>query len=138
VELEPFGVQVMNVCPGGIVSKICMHTFAKVAHTLSLLLITADNGSRGIEKYKTGLWGAVYESGILKRANAAQSLGTPTAVFAAGVVKEALKGRMRFEYWAGNGARLFRILGHLPTWITAWLFRRRWGLDALAKIVKGK
>jgi len=121
LELEPFGIQVMNVCPGGIVSKI------------------SENGSRGMDKYKNGFWGPIYEIGILRRANTSQSeLGTPTAQFTGPLVRRILGRRMLNEYWGGAGAWLLRILGHAPTWLTAFLLRRRYGLNQLARIVRTK
>jgi len=121
IELAPFGVQVMLVCPGAIRSSI------------------ADTGAKEVEKYKTGSnYSYIYTDGILKRAYISQQGSTDTHVFAAGVVQQALKRSLRRQYWAGVKSTLMWFARFLPYWITDPVVSRTFALSKLAAYLGSK
>lgn len=115
MELKPFGIDVLLVQPGAIQSG-----FGASAQT--------QTGRQTWTLY------APYAEGIAKRAGASQEHATPTAVFAADLVRAALAARPRAVIRLGSGSTLLARLAQLPIAIRDRLLMRRFGLQKPPKI----
>ncbi len=113
VELAPFGVRVLTVCPGAIRSAFGRNTAARV------------------ERYKLY---AAFQDAIAARAVASQHAhATPAEELAARVVAEALAPRgPRALLWVGSMSTIVRCMLWLPRWARDALLARRVGLHRAA------
>ena len=111
MELAPFEIDVIEVQPGAVRSSI------------------ADTGSQGIERYQDerSRYRGVFE-GIQRRARASQERPMEAEQFARIVADAILAARPPRIVRAGNGARVYRVLGGLPAQARDGLMNWRFGL----------
>lgn len=111
MEVEPFGIQVIEVQPGAVRSSI------------------ADKGSVGIERYQqdSSRYRAVAD-GIEKRARTSQEQPMETADFAREVCDALLADEPPRLLRKGRGANLYPALSHLPGKARDRFLARRFGL----------
>lgn len=113
MELKPFGVQVVNIQPGAIESKL------------------GDNGTAGIDEWlsEDGLY-TDYKDAIYARAVAQQQDCTPAAEFAQAVVKALAVEQPAAEIRIGNKSTLLPLLKRwLPTAKLDALLMKKFGLS---------
>ena len=111
VELAPFSVRVVTVCPGAIRSRF------------------GDNTAQALELGALKMY-AAFREGIAARATTSQSAAsTPGDAFAAHVVREVLRDGCSPLLWVGHMSSLFRLLTWLPRWVRDKALARRFGLD---------
>lgn len=114
MELEPFGIDVVVVQPGGVQSNI------------------AESGADGIERY--GEPGSRYhpaKRGLDKRAGASQHRAMPTTDFARVIADAILASHPPRVVRAGRGAMTYPALSHLPAALRDPLMKRMFALDEL-------
>ena len=111
VELAPFGLRVVTVCPGAIRSHF------------------GDNAATGLDTSTLRIF-APFRAAIEARAVASQSASsTPGDVFAAAVVRDVLRPTPPAMTVLGHMATAFRIMQWLPRWLRDILLARRFGLN---------
>jgi len=114
MEVKPFGIDVIVVQPGGVRSAI------------------ADSGARGLERYRSGRYRAVY-TGIEKRAYASQNDPMPAEDFARELVVQAFTTPPPRVIRLGTGAERWAQLAEVPGEERDAMLAANFGLDALAK-----
>ena len=114
VELAPFGVRVVTVCPGAIRSKFGENTAGEL--DLSTLRLYAP-----------------FRAAVAARATASQSTAsTPGEEFAARVVRDVLRPEPPALLWVGHMSLLFRVLRWLlPLRLRDALLTKRFGLASV-------
>lgn len=111
IELAPFGVKVMTVCPGAIRSNI------------------GDNNLQRLDLTSYRLY-APFRDAIAARATASQSAAsTPTDVFATRVVRDVLRPAPPPLLVWGHMAGVFKLMLWMPRWLRDMLLSRRFGLN---------
>jgi NAD(P)-dependent dehydrogenase (short-subunit alcohol dehydrogenase family) len=117
MEVQPFGIDVIEVQPGGVRSRI------------------ADNGALGLERYseESSRYRAVYDS-IQRRAGASQNKAMASEDFAREVSDAMLGEKPPRIVRKGRGANLYPALSKLPGEVRDRMLMRQFGLLAL----KGK
>jgi NAD(P)-dependent dehydrogenase (short-subunit alcohol dehydrogenase family) len=112
MELEPFGIEVVLVQPGGVRSSI------------------ADSGARGLERYRapSSRYREVY-AGIEKRANASQQNPMPAEEFARELVRQAFAVPAPRVVRLGTGADTLPRMAELPGEQRDALLAANFGLD---------
>ena len=116
MEVEPFGIDVVVVQPGGVRSSI------------------SDTASVGLERYaqSDSLYQPVHAQ-IEARARASQQNPMDTEEFARRVADAVLQTRAPRIVRAGSGARLYPTMSHLPRPMIHKLMQRRFKLSALER-----
>ena len=114
MEAKPFGIEVVEVQPGGVKSSI------------------ADSGSRGLERYRseTSRYHRVYD-GIKKRAYASQDNPMAAEDFARELVEQAFATPSPRLVRLGTGADVLPKLAELPGEQRDAMLSANFGLDAL-------
>ncbi len=112
MEVAPFGVEVVEVQPGAVRSRI------------------ADGAAQGIERYREGSYRAAYD-GIVKRAFASQASPMDAEVFAARLADAILAPRVPRLVRIGNGVRTLPLLATLPRSMVERAMARRFGLASV-------
>lgn len=111
MEVAPFGIQVVTVQPGGVLSSFGAHAEAAIQ-------LPADSLYRGVEK------------GIHARAQAGQVGATPAEVFVVPVVDALLQAPPPVRVRGGKGSTLFPLLKLLlPTRRFDAILSRKFGLS---------
>jgi 1-acylglycerone phosphate reductase len=111
VELAPFGVKVVCVCPGSIRSNFGTNTVEKV-------------DTSGYKLY------AAFHDAVVARASASQTAAsTPGEVFAATVVREVLRPAPPALLWTGHLSLVFRLMLWAPRWVRDKVLARSFGLN---------
>jgi NAD(P)-dependent dehydrogenase (short-subunit alcohol dehydrogenase family) len=112
MEIEPFGIDVVLVQPGGVKSAI------------------ADSGARELERYKSerSRYREAY-AGIEKRARASQENPMPAEEFARELVRQALATPAPRVVRLGTGADTLPRMAELPGEQRDALLRANFGLD---------
>ena len=114
VELRPYNVRVVTLCPGAIRSRI------------------GDNASQRMDLDALKLY-APFKAAVLARATASQSpKSTPTDEFARHVVATVMRPNPPALFLYGHMSVLFRILQWLPRFIRDKLLAKRFGLNVSA------
>lgn len=110
MELRPFGIEVIEVQPGGIESGF---------------------GTRALNQVGQQQWRlyADYEEAIRRRAGASQENATPAAEFAASLVRQVRVARPAPRLRIGAGSRMLPLLAKLPRRLRERILARRFGLD---------
>jgi NAD(P)-dependent dehydrogenase (short-subunit alcohol dehydrogenase family) len=116
MEVQPFGIEVVVVQPGGVKSSI------------------ADSGSRGLERYRSesSRYRRVY-AGIEKRAYASQDNPMPAEDFARELVSQAFVTPAPRVILLGTGTDILPRLAELPGEQRDAMLASNFGLDALGK-----
>lgn len=110
VEMKPFGVQVILVAPGGVVSNIAKRAESIIEDIQYLI-------------YKP------YEQAIKTRAKYSQSPhSVPTPIFAKKVINAVLKKNPPCCFTYGHLAKTYTFLYYMPLWVRDWYFARKAGL----------
>ncbi|MCO5593371.1 hypothetical protein L7F22_047383 [Adiantum nelumboides] len=110
VELKPFGVQVILVAPGGVVSNIANKAVAMIQDIQYLI-------------YKP------YEQAIQTRAKYSQSSHSiPTPIFAKKVINAVLQKNPPRCFILGHLSETYSFLYYMPLWVRDWYFSRKAGL----------
>jgi NAD(P)-dependent dehydrogenase (short-subunit alcohol dehydrogenase family) len=113
LELAPFGVSVVTVCPGAIRSHFGDNTGARLQ----------------LGAYKMY---APFRNAIAARATASQTAhSTPGDAFAADVVRDVLRPAPPAMHVSGHMAAAFRVLSWLPLRLRDALLARRFGLNVM-------
>jgi NADP-dependent 3-hydroxy acid dehydrogenase YdfG len=114
MEAKPFGIEVVEVQPGGVKSSI------------------ADSGSRGLERYQseTSRYHRVYD-GIKKRAYASQDNPMAAEDFARELVEQSFATPPPRLIRLGTGADILPKLAELPGEQRDAMLSANFGLDAL-------
>jgi short-subunit dehydrogenase len=114
MEVQPFGIAVIEVQPGGVRSSI------------------SDNASSGIERYAGpgSRYRAVYQS-ILARAQASQQKPMSSEEFARRTASAILRERAPRLIREGQGVGLYTTLSHLPERVIGRLMHVRFKLGDL-------
>ena len=113
MELAPFGIQVITVQPGAIVSKF------------------GAQAADGLDRYRSGsLYSSIAEF-IEARARLSQGDATPAADFAREVVVAVTRPRPPTVLRVGRGSRRLPAIGRLPHRIRDRVLTKRFGLDRL-------
>lgn len=111
MEVAPFGIQVVTVQPGGVLSSFGAHAEAAIQ-------LPVDSLYRGVEK------------GIRARAQAGQVGATPAEVFVIPVVDALLQASPPVRVRGGKGSTLFPLLKLLmPTRRFEAILSRKFGLS---------
>jgi short-subunit dehydrogenase len=111
LELAPFGIKVVCVCPGAIRSHFGSNTAEKL----------------DMSSYKLY---ASFRDAIAARATASQTVAsTPAEELAARVVREVLRPAPPALLWAGHMSGLCRVMLWLPRWLRDVVLARRFGLN---------
>ncbi len=114
MELAPFGISVVTVQPGAIISRF------------------SEQASQGIERYRSeGSRYRAVASFIERRAQLSQQRATPAEALAAVVVRKVSRRRPPALIRYGRGSWLLPAIGRLPIRLRDRLFSRRFGLDRL-------
>jgi NAD(P)-dependent dehydrogenase (short-subunit alcohol dehydrogenase family) len=120
MEVAPFGIDVIEVQPGAIRSRI------------------ADNAAKGLERYESEASNYRWVSeGIKRRAGASQENPTATEDFAREVCTAILADTPARIVRLGRGARLFPVLTALPAAVRDRMLMSRFGLLASRGKVRG-
>jgi len=119
VELAPFNVKVITVKPGGVKSDI------------------AKNATSTLQRTKNSIYDRIWDY-IVMRANTSQHGPMPTEKFAEDVVGKVLSNPPPKCIINGTNSTGMRLLSHLPYGLVDWYFSRRFGLSALAKMVRAE
>ncbi|KAI8080825.1 uncharacterized protein B0P05DRAFT_586692 [Gilbertella persicaria] len=115
MELKPFGIQVVVVAPGAIVSNIG-NAGSKTVH------VPEDSLYTSVSKY------------IIGRANLSQGPGsTPTDVFAEHVVKKVTQPVAPRYVTFGATSWVFLLLFYLPLFIRELIFSKRFGVNTIKR-----
>ncbi|KAI5057446.1 hypothetical protein GOP47_0027461 [Adiantum capillus-veneris] len=110
MELKPFGVQVVLVAPGGVVSNIGKRAVSVIQDIQYLI-------------YKP------YEQAITTRAKYSQSLhSVPTPIFAKKVIDAVLRKNPPRCFSYGYLSGTYSFLYYMPLWVRDWFFSRKAGL----------
>jgi NAD(P)-dependent dehydrogenase (short-subunit alcohol dehydrogenase family) len=111
MEVAPFGIDVLEVQPGGVRSSI------------------ADTASGDLERYRapSSLYRAVY-AGIVRRAHTSQEKPMPAEAFARKVADAVLAARPPRLLRTGSGVHLYSAVSRLPHVARELLLTRRFGL----------
>ncbi len=121
MELDPFGIRVITVQPGGIRSL-----FGEKAERLSKELLRSDSLYLPIKNF------------IEERANASQENATSAEEFAAKVVKLILKKNPPLLIRVGKKSKLMPFLKwFLPIWFMDRILKKKFGLRGLKYILQG-
>ena len=113
LELAPFGVRVVTVCPGAIKSHF------------------GDNAAAALDTSSFKLY-APFRAAVLARATASQSASsTPAEVLAARVVRDVLRPEPPAMMWVGHMSSLFRVMLWMPMRLRDALLTRRFGLGSV-------
>ena len=116
VELAPFRVRVLCVCPGAIRSRF------------------GENTASALELGALKMY-AAFRDAIAARATASQNAdSTPGEAFAARVVREVLRDGSAPLLWVGSMSSRFWVLTWLPRWVRDRIMARRFGLDRAAPV----
>lgn len=111
VELRPFNIRVVTLCPGAIRSHI------------------GDNQSQRMDLDALKLY-TPFRAAVLARATASQSpKSTPTDAFARHVVDIVMRPNPPPLFLHGHMSTLFRIMQWLPRFVRDWLLAKRFGLN---------
>eukprot|EP00250_Pteridium_aquilinum_P010686 c19565_g1_i1 orf=136-1047(+) len=111
VELKPFGVQVILVAPGGVVSNFAKRSVS-VIQDLEYVI------------YKP------YKEAIKTRAKYSQSSHSiPTPVFAKKTIDAVLKKNPPLCFTYGHLSKTYSFLYYMPLWVRDWYFSRKAGLS---------
>ena len=111
LELAPFGVRVVTVCPGAIRSNF------------------GDNTAGALDLSIFKLY-APFKAAVAARAKASQSAAsTPPEELAARVVRDVLQPAPPALVWVGHMSTLFRLMRWLPLRLRDALLTRRFGLE---------
>ena len=113
LELAPFGVEVVTVCPGAVRSNI---------------------GARSLERLDLGRFKlyAPFHASIKARAMASQiPASTPTDVFAERVVRDLLRPAPPKEIVWGFAADYFAFLRRMPRWFRDAAMAKRSGVNVV-------
>lgn len=111
LELAPFGVRVVTVCPGAIRSRFGANTAGSL-------------DAAALRLY------APFRAAVEERATASQSdKSTPGEAFAAEMVRQVLRPSSPAVLWIGHMSGLMRFLTWLPYWVRDALLARRFGLN---------
>ena len=111
LELAPFGVRVVTVCPGAIRSNF------------------GDNTAESLDLSVFRLY-APFKAAVAARAKASQSAAsTPGEELAARVVRDVLRTKPPAMLWVGHMATLFKVMTWLPLRLRDALLTRRFGLE---------
>ena len=111
LELAPFGVRVVTVCPGAIRSNF------------------GENTAEALDLSAFRLY-APFKAAVAARAKASQSAAsTPGEELAARVVRDVLQPTPPALVWVGHMSTLFRIMRWLPLRLRDALLTRRFGLE---------
>eukprot|EP01133_Synstelium_polycarpum_P005961 gene5961-6904_t len=121
MEVAPFGVKVMVVCPGAIKSEIANNAQPQLEAILN----------------STRLYSMIKDA-IVLRGKASQTNCMSSESFAAGVVAQVLKTSPPAYFAFGPLSRLFTTLCHVPSWITDFILSRRFGLSKLTDLLRSK
>ncbi|CAM6102757.1 unnamed protein product [Calypogeia fissa] len=114
LELRPFGIEVVLIMPGAIVSNFGEQS---VSGTRSDVL-------QGLKIYKS------FEQHLIQRGMASQSpKSTPTDVFARKVVSQVLAKSPPAHFAYGHLSTLFSILFYTPFWLRDFLWAKHFKLD---------
>lgn len=118
VELKPFGVQVILVAPGGVVTN-----FAKKSVSV-------------IQDLKYIIY-EPYEQAIKTRAKSSQSPHSiPTPLFAKRTIDAVLQKNPPICFIYGYLAKTYTFLYYMPLWVRDWYFLRKAGLSKPVNIAK--
>ncbi|MBD3857423.1 MAG: SDR family NAD(P)-dependent oxidoreductase, partial [Acidobacteria bacterium] len=113
MEMAPFGIQVIEVQPGGIESSF------------------GERASKAIDRYRKGsLYSQIYDA-IEARAGASQEGSMPAAKFARRVVEAVTASSPPAIVRAGKHSVRLPLMGRLPTPLRDRIFSRRFGLERL-------
>lgn len=113
VELAPFGVRVVTVCPGAIRSHF------------------GENTADALDLSSFKLY-APFRAAVAARAKASQSASsTPAEELAARVVRDVLRPQPPAMLWVGHMSTLFWILSWLPRRLRDALLTKRFGLGSV-------
>jgi NAD(P)-dependent dehydrogenase (short-subunit alcohol dehydrogenase family) len=113
VELAPFGVRVVTVCPGAVRSHF------------------GDNTADALDLSSFKLY-APFSAAVAARAKASQSASsTPAEELAARVVRDVLRPKPPAMLWVGHMSTLFWILSWLPLRLRDALLTKRFGLSSV-------
>jgi NAD(P)-dependent dehydrogenase (short-subunit alcohol dehydrogenase family) len=120
MEVAPFGIDVIEVQPGAVRSRI------------------ADNSSAGLERYRSegSRYRPVY-AGIEKRAGTSQNKPMAAEDFAREVAQAILAHKPPRIVRRGRGANLYPALSKLPGEARDRMLMRQFGLDALRGGARG-
>ena len=111
VELKPFGIKVILVAPGGVISNIGKRSVS-VIQDLDYKI------------YKP------FQEKIYQRASYSQSINsTPTDVFARKTVDALLRKNPPLCFVYGYMSRTYAVLYYMPLWVRDWYFSRKFGLS---------
>ena len=114
MELAPFGIRVITVQPGAVVSNF------------------AARAAEGLELYQSGSLYSNIAEFIEARARLSQAgRATTAADLAREVVAAVMRPRPPAVLRAGKGSRLLPAIGRLPQRIRDRIFAKRFGLDRL-------
>lgn len=122
LELEPFGVKVLDLKSGSVVSN--MGTEAKIAAGKSAVLPKGSLYEVARKRVERTMSGTDYQKGAVL-----------ADVWAEGIVRDLLQRKTPKVVWRGKGAWLVGYLAMLPSWITDGIWREMTGLDVVAKAV---
>jgi NADP-dependent 3-hydroxy acid dehydrogenase YdfG len=113
MELSPFGIRVITVQPGSVISDF------------------GNNAHAGLGRYRSdSLFSGVSEF-IEARAQLSQQNGTPADEFARDLVSAVTRKRVPAVVRLGSGCRKLPAIGRLPVRIRDWYLGRRFGLEGL-------
>jgi short-subunit dehydrogenase len=115
MELRPFGIDVITVQPGAVLSG-----FGKRAST-------------GIARFREDSRYSAVADSIEARAMASQADGMPTAEFARWLVGEVTAQRPQAVSRAGTSSSLLPALAKLPVRLRDAILSRKFGLDRLRR-----
>jgi len=111
LELAPFNVRVVTVCPGAIASKFGANTAGELDVSAFRLY-------------------APFRAAVQARATASQSASsTPGAELARRVVRDVLRAEPPAVVWVGHMSLVFRLLTWLPLWLRDKVLAKRFGLN---------
>jgi len=112
MELDPFGIEVITVQPGGIKSNL------------------SGNADKNLDRFKNSPYGPIQDF-IVARANASQQKATPAEEFAKKLVDKLMRKKNPKLIRLGKDSTLMPLIAGFPRSFIDALLRKKFGLDRL-------